>query len=76
MWWLGMNRSTSPGTWIVEALLALIIIGLAVSAVMIHRILNSLDNDAPAHLHSLPCAAIPVKFVMDDPICATVALGV
>ncbi len=65
-----MNRSNSPGTWIIQALLALIVIGLAVSGVMTYRILKSLDDDSPALRHSLPYAAIPVKFVMEDPVCA------
>ncbi len=46
------------------------ILGLAMNGVMTYRILEMLDDDAPALRHSLPCAAIPVRFVMDDPVCA------
>ena len=65
-----MNRSDPPGTRIIQALLALMILGLAMNGVMTYRILEMLDDDAPALRHSLPCAAIPVRLVMEDPVCA------
>ena len=65
-----MNRSDSLRTWVIHALLVVMLLGLAINGVMAYRILKLLDDDSPALRHSLPGAAIPVKFVMDDPVCA------
>ncbi len=61
----------SRSRWI-PLVLILMTIGLAIHNAVTLRTIVLVDAmaDCTPHRRSLPCEAIPVRFVLDDPVCA------
>ena len=59
------------GSRTVLVLLVLLTIALAINIALTHRTTVALSalGECPARRSSLPCEAIPVRFVLDDPAC-------
>ena len=60
------------GSRTVLVLLVLPTIGLAIDVALMYRTCLAVKalGECPAHRRLLPCEAIPIRFVLDDPVCA------
>lgn len=67
---------TATGRRVNMSVRLLLLIALVVNAVMLMRVHHALTrlDDPPASPASLPCAAVPTRFVMESPECAQLLL--
>lgn len=66
------NLRTATSRHVSMSVRLLILIALVVNAAMLMRIHHELARleDRPPNRGSLPCAALPTRFVLDSPECA------
>lgn len=66
------HQLTQTWRWAVAALLALILIALAVDWVLLLRLKEDVARLADDRIRkdALPCAALPTRFVLYEPVCA------
>ena len=69
---MNTSRLGAAGTWMVIAMLVMIVIGLAVNIVLTARVSASIEalRCDPPRTSRLPCPAIPTRLLLEDPACA------
>ena len=55
--------------WLPVAMLVLVMIAVVINTVVTLQLAAKMDN-FPKPQRSLPCAAIPMRLIMEDPVCA------
>lgn len=67
-----MGEDSDPRRWVLVALGLLLLLITALNLVLILRLSMALPEVCPpvSERRSLPCEAIPVKFVLENPECA------